>query len=65
MSKNNSSSSSGIGFFGLLQILFIALKLLGKITWTWAQVLIPTWIGLGILVILLVFLFISYLNIKK
>lgn len=45
MSKNNNSSSSGIGFVGLLTILFIALKLLGKITWSWVWVLSPMWIS--------------------
>ena len=44
-SKNSSSSSSsgGIGFAGLLTIVFIALKLLGKITWSWWWVLSPIW----------------------
>lgn len=44
MSNNvSSSSSSGIGFFGLLAILFIALKLLGYIDWSWWWVLAPVW----------------------
>jgi hypothetical protein len=33
--NNNSSSSSGIGFTGLLTVLFIGLKLTGHITWSW------------------------------
>jgi hypothetical protein len=41
----SSSSSSGIGFTGLLTILFIALKLLGKISWSWWWVLSPMWIS--------------------
>lgn len=32
---------NGIGFFGLLTILFIALKLTGYITWSWFWVLSP------------------------
>ena len=59
MSKANVSSSSGIGFFGLLAIVLITLKLLGKITWSWWLVLSPIWgtfalfalIGAGILLI--------------
>ena len=43
MSNNSSSSSGGIGFFGLLAILFIALKLLGYISWSWFWVLAPIW----------------------
>ena len=57
MSKNSSSSSSGgIGFVGLLTILFIALKLLGKITWSWWWVTAPLWIQFGILIIFLLVL---------
>ena len=53
--KSSSSSSSGIGFTGLLTIVFITLKLLGKIDWSWWWVLSPLWIGLGVtLAILLV-----------
>lgn len=35
MSSTSSSSSSGIGFFGLLQVLFVGLKLTGHIAWPW------------------------------
>lgn len=40
-----SSSSSGIGFAGLLTVLFIGLKLTGFIAWSWWWVLSPLWIG--------------------
>lgn len=46
-------NSGGIGFFGLLQIVFIILKLCGVITWSWVKVLIPLWIGLGIWALIL------------
>lgn len=39
----NQASSSGIGFIGLLQIVFIVLKLIGKIDWSWWWVLAPLW----------------------
>ena len=39
-----SSSAGGIGFVGLLTIVFIVLKLIGKITWSWWWVLSPIWI---------------------
>ena len=56
--KSSSSSSSGIGFSGLLTVLFIGLKLTGHITWPWVWVLSPLWIsaliGLTILAIVLV-----------
>jgi hypothetical protein len=43
MSRASSSSSSGIGFFGLLAVLFIGLKLTGYIDWSWWWVLAPIW----------------------
>ena len=42
---SNSSGSSGIGFGGLLTVLFIGLKLGGIIAWSWWWVLSPLWIG--------------------
>ena len=39
--SENSSSSGGIGFFGLLGILFIGLKLTDIIDWSWWLVLLP------------------------
>ena len=38
----SSSSSSGIGFFGLLELVFIVLKLCGIIHWSWIWVFMPT-----------------------
>ena len=56
MSDKSSASSGGIGFCGLLTIVFIVLKLLGKITWSWVWVLSPLWIVWAIcLIILLIF----------
>lgn len=43
MSKETSSASGGIGFLGLLAILFIGLKLGSIITWSWWWVLAPIW----------------------
>ena len=56
MSDNSSAKSGGIGFCGLLTIVFIILKLLDKIDWSWWWVLSPIWIPwviiLGVLLIL-------------
>ena len=49
--QNNSSSSSGIGLVGILQIVFIILKLLNIITLSWWWVLCPLWIIPGCLLI--------------
>lgn len=46
---NNKGSS--IGFMGLLQIVFIVLKLCGVIHWTWFWVLSPIWLEIIIIVI--------------
>ena len=49
---SNSSTSAGIGFPGLLTIVFITLKLLDKIDWSWWWVLSPLWITFLLVVIL-------------
>ena len=54
MSDNKSTTSSGIGFFGLLAILFIALKLTGVIAWSWLWVLAPIWITFIMVVFVLI-----------
>ena len=51
---NHNSSSGGIGFLGVLQIIFIVLKCLNLITWSWITVFTPTFIGLGLLIIMMV-----------
>ena len=56
MSQQN--TTSGIGFTGLLTIVFIVLKLLGKITWSWLWVLSPIWISAIIVIILIVLMII-------
>jgi hypothetical protein len=55
MSNNNlnTNTSGGIGFCELLTIVFITLKLLGKITWSWWWVLSPIWISIAIVVLVL------------
>ena len=37
------AGKGGIGFFGLLGIVFIVLKLVGVINWSWIWVLAPIW----------------------
>lgn len=43
--SNSNSSGGGIGFVGLLTIVFITLKLTKVITWSWWWVLAPMWIS--------------------
>lgn len=56
MEKTN--TGSGIGFYGLLTILFIGLKLTNFITWSWWWVLSPIWIPLAIVILILFIIFI-------
>lgn len=44
--NKKSSTSSGLGFTSVLQLIFITLKLLKVINWSWLWVLAPTWISL-------------------
>ncbi len=53
---NKSTSSSGIGFFGLLAVAFIVLKLTGFIDWSWVWVLSPIWVPIVIGIIVVVVL---------
>jgi uncharacterized membrane protein len=50
MHQTSSSSSSGIGFVGLLTILLIGLKLTGNIDWSWWWVFSPMWISVLVFV---------------
>lgn len=53
--KNNNSTSSSIGFTGLLTIVFIVLKLCHVIEWSWLWVLAPLWIStiLGLIIVII------------
>lgn len=51
--QGNTSGSSGIGFVGLLQILFIALKLTNYIDWSWWWVMSPAIISTSIVLLII------------
>ncbi len=62
MSKNNSSSSNGLGFFTILFLIFMTLKLTGYIDWSWWWVTAPLWAGFAIiLLIILIFVILKSL----
>jgi len=63
--KMSNTSTGGIGFSGLLTVLFIGLKLTGNIDWSWLWVLSPLWISFSILVLLWVLLTIAILIAEK
>jgi len=62
---SNSSSSSGIGFFGLLGVAFIVLKLCKVINWSWWLVTLPLWGGFIFIVLLLMLMVIIAVILKK
>ena len=41
---NSSSSSSGIGFLGVLTVVFVIAKLWGVVDWSWWWVFAPIWV---------------------
>ena len=57
------SSSKGVGFFGLLTIVFIVLKLTKVIDWSWVWVLAPLWISIILLLIFSVI--VAVIEVKK
>jgi hypothetical protein len=67
MSNSKTASSGGIGVSGLLGVVFVVLKLLGKITWSWWWVTLPFWGGIALLLagaalMLLVTLVVAWLD---
>jgi hypothetical protein len=54
MSNNNSSSSGGVGFFGLMFLILMTLKLTNYIDWSWWWVTAPLWGGFALIFIILV-----------
>ena len=47
---DNKTKQGGLGIVSVLTIIFIVLKLLGVIQWSWIWVLSPIWISAGIAV---------------
>jgi hypothetical protein len=53
-----STTTSGISFGGLLTIVFIVLKLVDIITWSWLWVLSPLWMPFAIVLSLAIVWFV-------
>ena len=49
---SNKTENGGITFAGLLQVLFIGLKLAHIIEWSWFWVLSPIWIGIAFILLI-------------
>ena len=61
--SDNRSTTGGVGFFGLLGIVFIVLKLTGFIDWEWWIVLSPIW-G-SVLLVIIVFVVLMIIGIRR
>ena len=62
MSKENKTVvNGGVGFVGLLQIVFIVLKLCGVIGWSWWLVLLPLIIEFGLVTLFILGVIIFYI----
>jgi len=49
-SSKRGTSSGGLGVMGVLTIVFIVLKLVGTITWSWWWVLSPLWLPITVVI---------------
>lgn len=54
MNNKSNNTRNGIGFIGLLTLLFIALRLTNVIDWPWIWVLSPLWVFVCVYAILFV-----------
>lgn len=60
MNNKKNASSGGLGLSGILGIVFIILKLVGVINWSWFWVLSPFWIGPALIVLIFIVLYCYY-----
>lgn len=69
MENKTTYGGGGMSLLGVVQIVFIILKLVGVITWSWPVILIPLWIELGVIIVILavmlVMVLIAYLESKS
>lgn len=57
---SNSKTSSSLGFFSILALVFITLKLLGVINWSWWWVFSPILPGVAVGAICLIVALVAY-----
>lgn len=48
------STGAGLGIPGVLTLIFVVLKLVGVVNWSWLWVLSPLWISFGLSLIIAV-----------
>lgn len=52
MESKNQVGGGGLGLGGVLFVVFLVLKLVGTIDWSWLWVFAPLWIPLGLALLL-------------
>lgn len=62
--NNEKTTSGGIGFGSTILLIFIILKLVGVIDWSWWWVLSPIWIPVVLLMAVSILLFVVYRIVK-
>lgn len=62
--NNEKTTSGGIGFGSAILLIFIILKLVGVIDWSWWWVLSPIWIPIVLLLAVSILLFVVYKIVK-
>lgn len=60
MEDNKKKTSSGLGIVGVVQIVFIILKLCNVIDWSWIWVMAPLWIWAGVLAVIFLLMGLAY-----
>ena len=63
-SSKSSSSGGGVGITTVIQIVFIILKVVGVIEWSWFWVLSPTWISILVAISALLIFFVIWVITK-
>ena len=61
----DNTNAGGVGILGVLLIIFMVLKLVGVINWSWLLVLVPLWIELGFAAVMLIIIAIVKLSKRK
>lgn len=61
----DNTNAGGVGILGVLLIIFMVLKLVGVINWSWLLVLVPLWIELGAAAVMLIMFAIVELSKRK
>ena len=58
--EKKSSGTGGVGFCGLLFLVFLVLKLTHVIDWSWWWITAPLWGGLALFILIIIIVFIVF-----